>query len=188
MGPVVLRSPNSARWACKSPNLQNTADGWVRRKWTFGKWGQPCEHAGFAMAAVQVDETRWPLVTIKFPATLRDEDMATYLGSLKRFRERREPYALVVDTSGAAPLTARQRRMQAESITEGNPIARNYLRGIAFVVDSQIRRGVLTAIFWLTCPDWRHEIFFERDHAIVWAQSALASQSTSIRPSAIDVA
>lgn len=140
------------------------------------------------MTAVLVDETRWPLVTIKFPATLRDEDMAPYLGSLRRFRKRREPYALVIDTTGAAPLTPRQRKMQAEAITRGNPTARLYLRGVAFIVDSQIRYGVLTAIFWLTRPDWRHEVFFNRDDAFTWAQSTLVAPPDSVRPTPLEVA
>src|SRR5512138_3237773 len=127
---------------------------------------------------VLVDDTSWPLVAIKFPSSLNDEEMTVYIGELKRLRERREAYAFVIDTSGSALPTARQRKLQADSIAEGNPLARRYLRGIAFIVDSPIRRGILTAIFWLTKPDWRYQIFYDSGEAVTWARAVLAVPSS----------
>jgi hypothetical protein len=102
-----------------------------------------------------------------------DEEVAGYLDQLRVFRERREPYALIIEASASRGFSARQRKMQADYIQAGMQLSRVYLRAFAFVAQSAFQRGMLTAILWLNPPQWPHRIFSTTSEATAWATSLL---------------
>ncbi|HVZ35104.1 MAG TPA: hypothetical protein VG963_21910 [Polyangiaceae bacterium] len=128
------------------------------------------------MAAITVDSSRWPILCARLPASSTDREVQDYLDQLRAFRERREPYALIIEASASRGFSARQRKMQADYIQSGMQLSRVYLRAFAFVADSPFQRGMLTAILWLNPPEWPHRIFRSTGEAIVWTSQMLEHQ------------
>lgn len=128
------------------------------------------------MAAITVDSSRWPLLCVRLPPSATDEEVQAYLDQLRTFRERRQPYALIIEASASRGFSARQRKMQADYIQSGMQLSRVYLRAFAFVAESAFQRGMLTAILWLNPPDWPHRIFSTTGEATAWASALLEAK------------
>lgn len=128
------------------------------------------------LAAITVDSSRWPLLCVRLPESVTDDEVQDYLDQLRTFRERREAYALIIEASASRGFSARQRKMQADYIQSGMHLSRVHLRAFAFVADSSFQRGMLTAILWLNPPEWPHRIFRTTGEAIAWASTLLDEQ------------
>jgi glyoxylase-like metal-dependent hydrolase (beta-lactamase superfamily II) len=126
------------------------------------------------MARILVDDTLWPIVRVKLPPEQTDDEMRLYLDELRALRERRQPYALIIDANDSRGFTASQRKLQAEYIESGVELTRRYLKAFAFVAESAIQRGMMTAIFWLRRPEWPHAFFATVEEAKEWARDKLA--------------
>jgi hypothetical protein len=136
------------------------------------------------MAQIIVDTSGWPVVVVHLPAAVSDEEVQLYLEALRVLRERREPYALIVDANRSRGFSARQRQMQADYIQSGIEMSRRYLKAFAFVAESPMQRGMLTAIFWIRRPEWPHGVFRTLMDADAWARSLLSpAQRDAPRPS-----
>jgi len=122
------------------------------------------------MSRVHVSTDDWPLVFVTLPAVQSDEEVLDYFDELRACRVRYEPYAIVVDATASRGFSAKQRRMQADYVSEGLESSRRYLKGLAFVAPSQLIRGMLTAIFWFQRPESPHRVFTNREDAVAWAR------------------
>lgn len=131
------------------------------------------------MATIIIDSSRWPLLLVRLPPTATDEEVQAYLDQLRTFRERREPYAVIVEASASQGFSARQRKMQADYIESGIQTSRIYLKAFAFVARSALQRGMMTAILWMKPPEWPNRIFSTTGEAIAWASELLP---TPLRP------
>lgn len=120
------------------------------------------------MTGIQVDGSRWPLVVVRYPEKVSDDDLAKSLEEMRKYRERREAYALLIDSSRCSGFSARQRQMQAEYIASGIRLTRVYLKAFAFVAKSQLQRGMLTAIFWIRPPESPYRVFMSVEEAERW--------------------
>jgi hypothetical protein len=120
-----------------------------------------------------VDDSAWPLLRVMLPPTQSDADVLEYLELLRSYRSRRQPYAILLDTSRSLGFSATQRKLQGEYIREGRAVTKITLRAIAFVADSALRRGALTAIFWIATPPAPHQIFARAADAEVWLRTRL---------------
>ncbi len=123
------------------------------------------------MGRIIVDVALWPLVCVTLPPAATDDEVREYLDALRVLRERREPYALIIDANASRGFTPKQRRLQADYIDSGIELSRRYLKAFAFVAASPVQRGMLTAVFWLIRPAWPHEVFRSMDEAKAWARS-----------------
>ncbi len=117
------------------------------------------------------DATNWPLLLIALPQTQTDLDVERYLQLLAEYRNRKQPYGIVLNTDRSMGFTARQRRMQADHIRDGLEQSRIYLKAIAFVASASWRRGMLTAVFWLQPPPSAYEVFSTQHAAREWVKS-----------------
>lgn len=133
----------------------------------------PTSQESLAQVRTWFDDKAWPLLKITLPPEPSDEEAVQYLKLLKGYRERREPYCILLDLSRATSFSPRQRKMQADHIREGLPITRIYLKGIAFVAESALKRGMITAIYWLVKPSAPHEIFPTKKEAEAWLRLRL---------------
>ncbi len=115
-----------------------------------------------------LDDSLWPLLVVTLPPTPSDEALAAYLKQLGAYRQRRQPYALLIDATYAMNFSPRQRKMQSEHIRQGLPITRIYLKGIAYVAQSAFKRGIITALHWLVTPPAPHAVFASRVEAEAW--------------------
>jgi hypothetical protein len=120
-----------------------------------------------------LDDSLWPMLVLTLPPSPKDEEVAAYLKHLGTYRQRREPYALLVDTTHSLSFSARQRKMQSDHVRDGLPITRIYLKGIAYVAESTFKRGVITAIHWLVKPPAPHEVFSTKAEAAAWLEARL---------------
>lgn len=120
-----------------------------------------------------LDDSGWPILVVTLPPAPSDEEVLAYLKQLGTYRKRHQPYALLVDATYATSFSPRQRKMQADHIREGLPITRIYLKGIAYVAQSALKRGVITAIHWLVEPPAPHEVFATKAEAEMWLADRL---------------
>jgi hypothetical protein len=82
-------------------------------------------------------------------------------------------FAVVHDSRLAGPLTPTQRAMIAEHAKRHDARTRQRCVGIAFVFDSLVMRGALTAIMWLKPPVVDSKVFSNVEDALTWTRRKL---------------
>lgn len=117
------------------------------------------------MAFVELDDSRFPLVTARFLGTATDEEFEAYLKSLEQLWLRKQRYALILDASEHVSSTARQRGMQAKWLADHDATLRQLSVASAFVITSAVVRGIATAVFWLQPMPMPHTIVATRAEA-----------------------
>jgi len=139
----------------------------------------------------RVDASAWPMVVNRTLAKeLSNEQLSAALGAMDRLlNSRKDRFSIVHDYRGFGRFDAVQRKMVIEygRINTLRTLAR--CAGIAFVMDSAVLRGLLTAVHWLQPPKTRTKVFADVNAAMRWAL-ALHKPSTlseteggeSIRP------
>lgn len=131
------------------------------------------------MSTIDCDETRWPLVEVTFHGNLRDDDFERYLSFLGSCHDRRQTWALLLDGSAVRGVSALQRKKMADFLHEHEALAKRHCVGTAFVLDSPLVRGTLTAIFWFQKQPTPYVIVATRLQAVAWLREQLAKQSTT---------
>jgi hypothetical protein len=129
------------------------------------------------MPAVEVDEKHYPLVFIKFTGEPTLDEFRAYLGRLSQLLKRPGHRALVLEASYRA--NAFQRKLQAEWIKDNLETVKQKTAGMAFVIQSSLVRGALTAIFWIQPLPVPYVIVATREQAEAWARQQLAAQVQS---------
>jgi hypothetical protein len=133
------------------------------------------------MGTIEIDESRFPLVTVRFDGVVDDATFEAYLAGLQRMLGRREPYALVLDASTAGPAPAKQRRRQAEWMAANEADVARWSVGAAFVITSSLTRGLLTAILWIQPMPQPHTVVATRREAEQWARERLRARGVDAR-------
>jgi hypothetical protein len=113
---------------------------------------------------------RSPLLVVEFSGFPTDEQFKRYLGEVEAIAERRSREArggasavrgaLLIDTTASTrPVTATQRRLQAEHIrrmkSRFGAQDSDGQTAVVFVITQMLVRGVLTAVLWLQ-PSGEH--------------------------------
>jgi hypothetical protein len=124
-------------------------------------------------AAIDTDESRWPLVVITFRGVPTDEEFEAYLEGQTRIVQRRERFASLVDARQAGQMPPVQRRIQAEWMQQHHDALRSFALGVSFAIESPIVRGVLTAILWLAPLPQPYYIAATMEDAERWAVGRL---------------
>lgn len=126
-----------------------------------------------------VDVRAWPIVIVAHCGRVSDAQLETYLefmGDLQKGGDRGQKSALVYRMlPGASMLNAKQRKRQAEWLSQKGPSAHNGSQGIAFVFSSSMARGALQAIFWIAPPGYEYSIVSSLEEAMKWAQDRVRS-------------
>jgi len=125
---------------------------------------------------MSTDLSRWPIVIMRPPPQpMRDEDFLAYLTWMERHvTTRRIPYAVVNDARQAPPPSAHQRQMVSAQMARLDAYTREYCAGFAFVFDSALMRGIMTAIFWVNKPGYPTNVFGDVGSATEWCSTQLA--------------
>jgi hypothetical protein len=114
-----------------------------------------------------------PIVYVRVTGAHSDQEMAQHLehaGQLMAMASTNgKRLVVIVDVSEAAPLPARQRKMQADFFTGNGSVVGKQVIGIAYVVPSAVGRGILTAIFWLARLPVPRCVTKTLDEALAWA-------------------
>jgi hypothetical protein len=123
---------------------------------------------------IHVDDTRHPLVVVRFVGDIADHELTSYLAEMEsRVLARRQTSATVMDATLVRSVTARQRRMQAEWMEKHEEALARVSVGSAFVITSAMVRGALTAILWLKPMPTPHVVVSTVAEAEAWCRAKL---------------
>lgn len=120
-----------------------------------------------------VDPSAFPLVRITLEGTIDDDAFRRYLDECTLLLNRGLPYAIVMDASRAGSAGSPQRRMQADFMREHHDRMRTFCMGCAFVIDSMVVRGMMTAVLWLQPMPCPHVVVSRVVEAESWCRSRL---------------
>jgi len=124
--------------------------------------------------AVGISLEHWPVMIVDNSSTASDAAMEAQMVCLRRiYRERKVAYANVIDARKGSPPTAKQRAMLSAFREEVKDHVGQHCRGVAFVFDSMIMRGIMTAMFWVRGPDTPHGVFATVEEALAWSRERL---------------
>lgn len=130
------------------------------------------------MSTIRIDESRRPLIHVSFEGAATDQEFAAYLARMSEMLEKRQKTVVVMDGRMAGRTPASQRKLQSRWLET----LRRYSLGTAFVIDSGLVRGVLTAIFWVSPLDTPHTVVATYEEAEAWAFAQL--RAAGIEPPA----
>jgi hypothetical protein len=129
---------------------------------------------------IRIDESELPLLLVTFEGAATDAEFEAYLAAMSALLERRMITATVLDARRASGAGAAQRRRQAEWMKEHAALMRQYSAGTAFVIESALVRGVLTAILWLQPMESPHIVVATLSVARVWAKQRLRERGVTV--------
>jgi hypothetical protein len=120
-------------------------------------------------AHIQLDDSHWPLLVIRYEGTATDEEVARTLSASTRYLERDEPCVIIHDMSRAgecASLT--QRHLQAEWLKRHDARLRQWVLGIAYVTNSAALRLMVSLLFHVKPLAMPHKTFPRLPDAVTW--------------------
>lgn len=122
-----------------------------------------------------IDARRWPVVIMTgHGATMSDEVVAQSIQKAAEvLRAHEGPFALVHNDRKTTGMSPRQRKMLADA--QLDPVYQR-CRANAFVLDSLLLQGVMTAIFWMQSHPTPHRVFSYLEPAIDWALQMCGSE------------
>jgi hypothetical protein len=129
---------------------------------------------------IEISFVRRPLIVVRFVGLPNDDEFRGYLQAMaENLREsiaRKVSTALVIDTTVQVnPVSAAQRRLQADWIKEHERALRIGCAGTAFVISSALHRGVMTAVLWLQQLPYPYSVFGALHDAEAWCLARLSS-------------
>ncbi len=127
---------------------------------------------------IATDLAHWPIVIMTAPArALSDLEFKAYLAWVEKYVTcHGETYAIVNDVRYAPAPSAAQRRLVAEQMERLKLVTKRHCAGNAMVFQSQLMRGIMTAIFWMAQPDYPTKVFATVDQAIAWCEVQLGRE------------
>ncbi|MFY0529153.1 hypothetical protein ACN28I_40310 [Archangium gephyra] len=117
---------------------------------------------------VTFDDSLWPLLIIRYPATQSDAEYEESLNRLSGFVLRREPYFSIIDTSRIGTPNSTQRQRQVEWDRSHNELVRTWGRETAFIVTSPFVRVAMSLYFHVRPLGVPHVIVADMNSALTW--------------------
>jgi len=126
------------------------------------------------VASIRIDESRWPLVVISWPAEELDDDaVEAFIAASEARLARRQIHLSLHDGVRAGGISSRHRKQLAEHARAVEPLLREYMVAAAIVSQSALVHGVVTAINWLTPPVFPQKVFSDAAEAETWLGNQL---------------
>lgn len=126
------------------------------------------------MMRILVDQTDFPVVLVTIEGVATDAELEAYLhameGLIARAYTSSVRVAHVIDARRTLTTPAGQRRRLAAWMKAHDDANRETCAAFAFVFDSALARGLLTAVLWLQPLPARHGIFSTVGEALEWAR------------------
>ena len=125
---------------------------------------------------IQVDDSRFPLVVVRFVGPNTDEEFRSYLQAMDRLLEdSRGFYGLLYDATEARMPSGRQSRMQTAWMEANEDAIRRSSVGTAFVISSVAIRGVLRAILMMQSMSTPYRVEATVAAAEAWLRDCLSA-------------
>lgn len=124
---------------------------------------------------VDVDDSQWPLVTMRLEGEMGDELAQAHIAAVRSLLDRNHRFALIRIPNVNRPPNAGQRRMMVEHLTTDRARLARLCVGAAFVITSPVVRGGLTAILWVAPMPHPHIIVGAQAEAEAWCRQRIAA-------------
>lgn len=136
------------------------------------------------MNTVVFDDSRYPLIVIRFHESSSEEDFVEHLRlldlNLKRTFEARTKTALIYDATLGQGSSLRIRKLQADWMKANADVVRLGCVGISFVITSALVRGGLTAGLWLADIAAPYEVVATVGEAEAFCKKKLAQAGVAL--------
>lgn len=129
---------------------------------------------------IRLDISQLPLATVRWEGVCSDEEVSAYLTEMTALVKRPGRRALVYDAREAALPTATQRSLQGNWLKEHQLRIRANTVGTAFVIQSAIVRGGLTAVFWIQGLSSEHLVCATLGEALAWSGMRLEQAGLAV--------
>ncbi len=134
------------------------------------------------MAGPFLDDSTWPLVVVTFSDSMSNAEVEGYFERLRGYLKRRERFAVVLDARRVRMVDAVRRKMHGDFLASIDGPDRFVAAG-ALVVEEEVQRGLLTAIFWIHKPKFPIERFEGLGEAMLWARERVREREEAARRS-----
>ncbi len=129
------------------------------------------------MALIGLDTSRFPLVIVTPPASVTNEELATFLERYaNEVYARRQRYVTILDLRRSGDMPAAQRKMITDRMQQKEEAARLFAAGNVMIFDSALMRALLTAILWVRRPPTEMKIASTLEEAIEYARGFLTQK------------
>jgi len=136
------------------------------------------------MKTITFDESRWPLVVVRYGVNVDENEFEELLSRLdknvRRTAAARQKTTLIYDSTSGYQASPRIRKRQAEWMKANADITRLNCVGIGFVIDSSLVRGILTAILWLSDMPAPYTVVGTFAEAEQWCEKQLSAHGVTL--------
>lgn len=122
---------------------------------------------------MRIDESAWPLVTMKWEGVPTDADLTQFLARIDSWLDRGERFGLLVDPLGSGVLTPEQ-RVRTIGHMKANADRTSRLLVQAIVIQSRIQRTLFYGINLVFPNPFPSRVFADAAAAREWIYSELA--------------
>lgn len=123
--------------------------------------------------AIEIDESRLPLVRVTIRGTPSEEEFDAYLEAHRRVYARRQRHVTMVDAITAGHIPAVILKKSVEWSRAHEQLIKDCSLGVAFAINSPIVRAAVTTIDWIWPPVRPHHIVATVADAERWAIAQL---------------
>jgi hypothetical protein len=122
---------------------------------------------------LDVDETAWPIVTVRWVGIPSDSTLTTFLGCMDHWLARGQRFGLLLDTRSAAGLSPEQRvRVLGHMKSQASLTARYYVQAV--VIGGAVQRTLFYGVNVIFRNPFPSKVFSEPEAARAWLSSELA--------------
>lgn len=131
------------------------------------------------MSYFEMDDQRFPLVTIRFTGEPSEATFEEYLQTLDALYDRGEVFGIVFDAREALNLPRRLRKRQAEWMDAHAETIEAQLAGTAFVISSSFIRSIIRAIFAMRSMPAPYTVVESIDEAEAWVAEQIKAKQAA---------
>ena len=111
-----------------------------------------------ARSGIWMDTSAAPKIMGYSKGELSDEAIREFHASYEALLRTGKPFGLILDASSAGAPSASQRRAFADFGAQNKQALTKLCRGVAYVIESPVIRGALTAVFWINTPPYDYVV------------------------------
>jgi len=136
------------------------------------------------MRTIELDESLWPLIVVRYSQKVDEDEFGELLQRLDKNIARciaeRTKTAIIYDSRAGYAASPRVRQQQADWMKKNAMITKVNCVGLAFVINSTVVRGVLTAVLWLSDLPAPYCVVGTVGEAEQWCRDRLAESKVQI--------
>jgi len=133
-----------------------------------------------SVPSVSIDDSLWPLRMVRFVGVVTPQQFEQYLVEMAAGLQRGERFVSIFDLTHGGVATPEHRQRQATWLQEYEPLLREHLLGVAFVVTSPLIRLSLSAIFYFQPLSTPYVVTSRFSEAALWATSRLQERGLTL--------